>query len=76
MTMIAVRFNMTEMFTDRDFTMVKNPGKGDMEDHREEGERECAIQGERRRADGSAGGKRVGVAYQLPSGEVIYVPDR
>ena len=76
LTMIAVRFNMTEMFTDRDFTMVKNPGKGDMEIIEKKGSEIVRYKASDAASDGSAGGKRVGVAYQLPSGEVIYVPDR
>lgn len=75
LTMIAVRFNMTDMFSNKDFTMVKNPGKGDMEIIQKKGSeivRYKATPGE----GAASGGKRVGTAYQLPSGDVIYVPDQ
>ena len=31
MVALVARFNMSEIFTKEDFTMVKNPGKADME---------------------------------------------
>jgi hypothetical protein len=76
LTMIAVRFNMADMFSNRDFTMVKNPGKGDMEIIEKKGSEIVRYKASSTTGEGSSGGKRVGVAYQLPSGEVIYVPDK
>lgn len=75
MIALVTRFNMTEMFSKEDFTMVKNPGKENMEIITKEGQEikrytpseEQEISGKR--------GKKVGVAYQLESGEIIYVPE-
>ena len=69
MVALVTRFNMTEMFSKEDFTMVKNPGKENMEIITKEGQEieEQETSGKR--------GKKVGVAYQLESGEIIYVPE-
>ena len=39
MVALVSRYNMTEMFSQEDFTMVKNPGKENMEIITKEGER-------------------------------------
>ena len=76
LTMIAVRFNMTEMFSDKDFTMVKNPGKANMEIITKSGQRIEKYQAtDKRSGDSQGNGKRVGTAYQLENGEIIYVPE-
>lgn len=75
LTMIAVRFNMTEMFSNKDFTMVKNPGKSDMEIITKKGQRIERYKASDKNGSGKGAGKRVGVAYQLESGEIIYVPE-
>ncbi len=57
----------------RDITIVTNPGQPDMEMIVKRGERI-----ERLRASDETGagrGRRLGVAYRLESGEVIYVPE-
>ena len=64
MVALVTRFNMTEMFSKEDFTMVKNPGKENME----------IITKEEQETSGKRG-KKVGVPYQLESGEIIYVPE-
>ena len=76
MVALVTRYNMTEMLSKEDFTMVKNPGKDDMEIIIKEGEKirrytpskEQNIQSGKR-------GKKVGVAYELENGEIIYVPE-
>lgn len=76
MVALVSRYNMTEMFSQEDFTMVKNPGKENMEIITKEG-------GKVKRYTPSADddpstqskGRRVGVAYELPSGDIIYVPE-
>lgn len=73
MVAVVTRMHVTEMFTAKDFTMVKNPGKPEMEIIIKK-DREI----ERYQASGEAGngkGKRVGSAFQLESGEIIYVPE-
>ena len=39
MVALVTRFNMTEMFSQQDFTMVKNPGKENMEIITKEGKK-------------------------------------
>ena len=56
MVALVTRYNMTEMLSPEDFTMVKNPPS---EDQSKSGQR----------------GKRVGIAYELENGEIIYVPE-
>ena len=59
MVALVSRYNMTEVFSQEDYTMVKNPGKENMEIITKEGKR----------------GKKVGIAYELDNGEIIYVPE-
>ena len=76
MIALVARFNMTEMFSKEDFTMVKNPGTEKMEIITKKGEKiEKYTPSEDDPSDKSSRGKRVGTAYQLESGEIIYVPE-
>lgn len=73
MVAIVTHMRVTEMFTQENFTMVKNPGKEEMEIIIKKGK-----EIEQYRASGKEGagrGKRVGSAYQLETGEIIYVPE-
>lgn len=76
MVALVSRYNMTEMFSQEDFTMVKNPGKENMEIITKEGEK---INRYTPSEDQSAGnvkrGRKVGIAYELENGEIIYVPE-
>lgn len=75
MVALVTRFDMTEMFSQEDFTMVKNPGTEQMEIITKKGEKiEKYTPSEEQNNDGSRG-KRVGVAYQLDNGEIMYVPE-
>lgn len=76
MVALVTRYNMTEMFSQEDFTMVKNPGKENMEIITKEGEKinRYTPSEDQSNASGSKG-KRVGIAYELESGEIIYVPE-
>ena len=72
---LVTRFDMTEMFSQEDFTMVKNPGTDRMEIITKKGETiEKYTPSEEQENNGSRG-RRVGTAYQLDSGEIIYVPE-
>lgn len=76
MVALVSRYNMTEMFSQEDFTMVKNPGKENMEIITKEGEtisRYTPSDNQDSR-DGTKG-RRVGIAYELENGEIIYVPE-
>ncbi|MDR1813926.1 MAG: DUF2149 domain-containing protein, partial [Tannerella sp.] len=69
-----MHLNMSEIFSKEDFTIVKNPGKENMEIITKEGDK---INKYTPSAEQSAGkkGKRVGIAYELENGEIIYVPE-
>ena len=76
MVALVSRYNMTEMFSKEDFTMVKNPGKENMEIITKEGEKISRYTPSEDQASKSGKkGKRVGVAYELENGEIIYVPE-
>lgn len=75
MVALVTRFDMTEMFSQEDFTMVKNPGTDQMEIITKKGDTiEKYTPSEEQENNGSRG-RRVGTAYQLDSGEIIYVPE-
>ena len=75
MVALVTRFNMSEVFSKEDFTMVKNPGTEQMEIITKKGEKiETYKTSENQESDGNKG-KRVGTAYQLENGEIIYVPE-
>lgn len=75
MVALVSRYNMTEMFSQDDFTVVKNPGKENMEIITKEGEKiNRYTPSENKDAAGNKG-KRVGTAYQLDNGDIIYVPE-
>ena len=76
MVALVSRYNMTEMFSREDFTIVKNPGRQDMEIITKEGEKisRYTPSGDNDNSSGTLG-KRVGVAYELENGEIIYVPE-
>ncbi len=75
MVALVSRYNMTEMFSQEDFTMVKNPGKENMEIITKEGEKINRYTPSEDADPSSTKGKRVGVAYELESGDIIYVPE-
>ncbi len=75
MVALVTRFDMNEIFSQEDFTVVKNPGTEQMEIITKKGEKiEKYTPSENQESSGTRG-KRVGTAYQLPSGEIIYVPE-
>lgn len=57
----------------RDITIVTNPGQPDMEMIVKRGEHIERLRASDER--GAGRGRRLGVAYRLESGEVIYVPE-
>lgn len=74
MVALVTRFNMTEMFSKEDFTMIKNPGKENMEIITKEGN-EIKKYTPSEESASNKKGKRVGIAYQLENGNIIYVPE-
>lgn len=75
MVALVSRYNMTEMFSQEDFTMVKNPGKENMEIITKEGEHINRYTPSEDADPASNKGKRVGIAYELENGDIIYVPE-
>ena len=73
MVAMTTYFQVSELLTRDDMTMIKNPGKENMEIIIKKGKeitRYKAGQGV-----GEGKGKRVGVAYELENGQIIYVPE-
>ena len=76
MVALVTRYDMTEMFSTEDFTMVKNPGQENMEIITKEGNRINKYTPSDESEDKAGNrGRRVGVAYELENGEIIYVPE-
>jgi len=76
MVALVTGMGMREIFSDEEFTMVKNPGTDRMEIIVKQGDE---ITRYRPSADGSTDerprGRRVGTAYEMEDGRVIYVPE-
>lgn len=76
MVALVTRYNMTEMFSQEDFTMVKNPGKENMEIITKEGTKINRYTPSENQSEAAGKkGKKVGIAYELENGEIIYVPE-
>lgn len=76
MVAMVMHMNMTEVFTDEDFTVVKNPGKENMEIITKEGKQiNRYTPSEDQDAKNGSKGKKVGIAYEMENGEIIYVPE-
>lgn len=76
MVALVSRYNMTEMFSQEDFTMVKNPGKENMEIITKEGQKiNRYTPSEDQDNKSGTRGRKVGIAYELDNGEIIYVPE-
>ena len=76
MVALVSRYNMTEVFSQEDYTMVKNPGKENMEIITKEGNKinRYTPSEDQDKKEGKRG-KKVGIAYELDNGEIIYVPE-
>ena len=75
MVALVTRYNMTEMLSTEDFTVVKNSGKENMEIITKEGEKINRYTPSEDQSQSGKRGKRVGIAYELENGEIIYVPE-
>lgn len=76
MVAMVLHMNMGEIFGDEDFTVVKNPGQDNMEIIMKEGKEINTYKPSGETSDGVGNrGKRVGTAYQLENGQIIYVPE-
>ena len=75
MVAMVSRWQLTEFLTREDFTMVKNPGTAEMEIITQEAGEITRWRAEDAGEAAGRRGRRVGVAYQLDSGEIVYVPE-
>ena len=75
MVAMVMHLNMTEVFTQEDYTIVKNPGKENMEIITKEGNRINKYTPSEEQSTEQKKGKRVGIAYELENGEILYIPD-
>ncbi|MDR0835655.1 MAG: DUF2149 domain-containing protein [Tannerella sp.] len=75
MVAMVMHINMTEVFTKEDYTIVKNPGKENMEIISKEGNKINKYTPSDNPASSQKKGRKVGVAYELENGEIIYVPE-
>ena len=73
MVAFVIRPQMTELLTSEDVTFVKNAGKPDMEIIVKKDNKVTRYKSEK--STGTGRGERVGIAYRLESGEIIYVPE-
>jgi len=73
MVAMVVNFRMTDMLTEDEVTIVKNPGRQDMEIVVKKGREITQYKGSENAGQGK--GKRIGVAYELEDGRIIYVPE-
>ena len=73
MVAAVVRFNITEILSQENMTIVKNPGKQNMEVIVKKGKKIERYKGSK--ATGSGKGKKIGTAYELENGEIIYIPE-
>lgn len=73
MVAFAIQTRMTEFLTASDATFVKNAGTPEMEIIVKKDNKITKYKSEQ--TTGSGKGTRVGIAYQLESGEIIYVPE-
>ena len=74
MVAMVTHFNMSEIFSKEDFTIVKNPGADNMEIIIKEGN-EVKKYTPSDSETPTSGSKGVGTAYQLENGEIIYIPE-
>lgn len=68
--------NMTDFFTSDDMTIVKNPGKENMEIIRKNGKKIEKYKAAEVSGKSNGKGKKIGTAYEMENGEIIYIPDR
>lgn len=76
MVALVAHFNMSDIFSKEDYTIVKNPGSDNMEIIMKEGDKiKKYTPSETENRQSGSKGRRVGSAYQLENGEIIYIPE-
>lgn len=75
MVAFAIQTRLTEFLTAEDVSYVKNAGTPEMEIVVKKENKVTRYKADTENAEGTGKGVRVGTAYRLESGEVIYVPE-
>lgn len=75
MVALVTGMGLREIFSEEEFTMVKNPGTERMEIIVKQGEEITRYRPGDPTAAEAPRGRRVGTAYELEDGRVIYVPE-
>ena len=75
MVEMVMHMNMAEVFGKEDFTIVKNPGQENMEIIQKKGREIETYKASGQTQSGGTKGRRLGIAYQLEDGQIIYVPE-
>jgi hypothetical protein len=76
MVALVVRFQMSEILTQENFTIMKNPGRENMEVITKKGNKiERYTPKSSEDSNNLTKGRRLGTAYELENGEIIYVED-
>ena len=71
---LVTHFRLPELLSAKqDITILKNPGRPNMEIIRRQGKKLTHYRISRERLGGE--GEKLGTAYRLKTGEVVYVPD-
>ena len=74
MVAFAIQTRMTEFLTAEDVSYIKNAGKPDMEIIIKK-ENKITKYKSADNTEGTGKGRRVGIAYELENGEIIYIPE-
>ncbi len=75
-SLIIATFSTRQIFgaaPDADYTILKNPGKLDMEIIKKKGVKIEKYKMSKKEAGGE--GERMGICYRLAGGEVVYIPE-
>lgn len=76
MVAMVMHMNLTEFLGKESFSIVKNPGKENMEIITKEGGKVQRYTPSKEQTKHSGKqGRKVGIAYELENGEIIYVPE-
>jgi len=75
MAALVSYLDLGEMLFSDEFTIVKNPGEEDMEIIIKEGQEIRSYQADETQQQSGDRGRPIGTAYQLESGEIIYIPN-
>ena len=75
MVALVSMYQMTEFFSIDDYTIVKNPGQENMEIITREGQEINRYTPSENQEISGNKGRRVGIAYEMENGEIIYIPE-